>query len=220
MCGDGDASQKNIHLFYEKLLTWMDFCAIMILSTGDGNRTRRQPGDLEEDDETVMENEKMTANKFTTSCPNRPHRRAFNQHSRKIHTLYAETDGQRVLGPKRSLETLGMCWPVLLTRLLLSTRPEPARAGCNCDACMAGDDPAEWAGDGAADLVHELIANMDFIEVGYFDDERRRNLHPPSIHASSRGRAATQYPARRTGRLLASAGAAGHNEGGEGDEQR
>jgi hypothetical protein len=37
-----DASQKNIHLFYEKLLTRMDFRAIMILSTGDGRGNQPQ----------------------------------------------------------------------------------------------------------------------------------------------------------------------------------
>jgi hypothetical protein len=44
--------------------------------------------------------------------------------------------------------------------------------GCNCDACEAGDDPADWAGDDAGELQYELIAKVDAIEVGYFDDEQ------------------------------------------------
>ena len=95
----------------------------------------------------------------------------INQHSRNIHTLYAETDGRVYWAEDVSRNS----WDVLAGTsdpVAVIYQAGAGSCGCNCDACMAGDDPAEWAGDGANDLLHELIANMDFIEVGYFDDEQ------------------------------------------------
>ena len=95
----------------------------------------------------------------------------INQHSRNIHTLYATPDGRVYWSENVSRNS----WDVLAGTadpVALIYQAGNGSQGCECDACMAGDDPAEWAGDGAADLVYELIANMDAIEVGYFDDEQ------------------------------------------------
>ena len=95
----------------------------------------------------------------------------INQHTRGIHTLYAMPDGRVYWGEEISTNS----WDVLagtVDPVAVIYRTGTGSCGCNCDACMAGDDPAVWAGDDANDLLDELIAKVDAIEVGYFDDEQ------------------------------------------------
>jgi hypothetical protein len=96
------------------------------------------------------------------------------QHTRNIHTLYAMPDGGVYWGEAVSTNS----WDVLagtVDPVAVIYQAGTGSCACNCDACMAGDDPAEWAGDDAADLVDELITALDSIEVGYFDDEQEEN---------------------------------------------
>ena len=90
----------------------------------------------------------------------------INQHTRNIHTLYAMPDGRVYWGEEVSTNS----WDVLAGTVIYQTGT--GSCGCNCDACMAGDNPAEWAGDDANELLDELIAKVDAIEIGYFDDEQ------------------------------------------------
>ena len=136
---------------------------------------------------TTMENgeEKMTIREQVRQLVSGQARAAcIYQHTRNIHTLYAMPDGDVYWSENVSTSS----WDVLpgtATRVAVIYRTGTGRCGCSCDACRDGVeyargaylirqvlDPAEWAGDDAADLVDELIANMDFIEVGYFDDEQ------------------------------------------------
>jgi hypothetical protein len=93
------------------------------------------------------------------------------QHTRNIHTLYAMPDGRVYWGEEASTNSwdvlAGTCDPVAVIY-----ETGTGSCDCNCDACRAGDDPAAWAGDDANELLDELIARVDAIEVGYFDDEQ------------------------------------------------
>ena len=95
----------------------------------------------------------------------------INQHTLNIHTLYAMPDGRVYWGEEASTNS----WDVLAgtvdpVAVIYQTGTGSCR--CNCDACIAGDDPAAWAGDEANELLDELIARVEAIEVGYFDDEQ------------------------------------------------
>ena len=95
----------------------------------------------------------------------------INQHTRNIHTLYAMPDGRVYWGEEVSTNS----WDVIagtVDPVAAIYQTGTGSCGCNCDACMAGDDPAEWAGDDANELLDELIAKVDAIDVGYFDDEQ------------------------------------------------
>jgi hypothetical protein len=95
----------------------------------------------------------------------------INQHTRNIYTLYAMPDGRLFWGEEVSTNS----WHVLagtVDPVAVIYQTGTGSFGCNCEACMDGDDPAEWAGDYANELLDELIAGVDAIEVGYFDDEQ------------------------------------------------
>ena len=95
----------------------------------------------------------------------------INQHIRNIHTLYAMPDGRVYWGEEVSTNS----WDVLsgtVDPVAVIYQTGTGSCRCNCDACMAGEDPAEWAGDDANELLDQLIAKVDAIEVGYFDDEQ------------------------------------------------
>lgn len=98
-------------------------------------------------------------------------RACINQHTRNIHTLYAMPDGRVCWSEESSTNS----WDVLAVTVIpvaIIYRTGTGSCGCNCDACVAGDDPVEWAGDDANELLNELIANVAAIEVGYFNDEQ------------------------------------------------
>lgn len=95
----------------------------------------------------------------------------INQHTRNIHTLYAMPDGRVYWGEEVSTNS----WDVLagtVHPVAVIFQTGTGSCGCNCDACMAGDDPTEWAGDYAGELWDELISKVEGIESGYFDDEQ------------------------------------------------
>ena len=94
----------------------------------------------------------------------------INQHTRDIHTLYAMPNGRVYWGEEVSINS----WDVLagtVDPVAVIYRTGTGSCACNCDACETGDDPAEWAGDNANELLDELIAKVDAIQTGYFDDE-------------------------------------------------
>jgi hypothetical protein len=94
----------------------------------------------------------------------------INQHTRNIHTLYAMPDGRVYWGEEVSINS----WDVLagtVTPVAKIYRTGTSSCACNCDACVAGDDPSEWAGDDANELLDHLIEQVDAIEIGYFQDE-------------------------------------------------
>ena len=87
------------------------------------------------------------------------------QHTRNIHTLYAMPDGDVYWSENVSTSS----WDVLpgtATPVAVIYRTGMGSCGCNCDACMAGDDPAEWAGDDAAEVVDELLDGLNAITLG------------------------------------------------------
>lgn len=92
----------------------------------------------------------------------------INQHSRNIHTLYVMPDGRVYWSEASSEDVLaGTMDPVEMIY-----RTGMGSCGCNCHACMAGEYPGDWAMDFAEELVSDLIANVEAIDLGYFDDER------------------------------------------------
>jgi len=94
----------------------------------------------------------------------------INQHTRNIHTLYAMPDGRVYWSEEVSTNS----WDVIagtVDPVAVIYQTGTGSCACNCDACMAGDDPTEWAGDDAGELRDELIAEVDAIAVGYFEDE-------------------------------------------------
>jgi hypothetical protein len=94
-----------------------------------------------------------------------------NQHTRNTHTLYAMPDGEVYWGEAPSTNS----WDVLagtVDPVAVIYQTGTGSCGCNCHPCMAGEDPAEWAGDDANELLDELIQRASAIEVGYFDDEQ------------------------------------------------
>jgi hypothetical protein len=94
----------------------------------------------------------------------------INQHTLNIHTLYATPDGRVYWSEEVSTNS----WDVIagtVRRVAAIYQTGNGSCGCNCDACVAGDDPSEWAGDDAGELQDELIAEVDAIKFGYFDDE-------------------------------------------------
>lgn len=96
----------------------------------------------------------------------------INQHTRNIHTLYAMPDGRVYWGEEVSTNS----WDVIagtVDPVAKIYQTGTGSCGCNCDACSNGDDPTEWAGNDAGDLQDELIAKVDAIEIGYFDDEQK-----------------------------------------------
>ena len=96
----------------------------------------------------------------------------INQHSRNIHTLYVLPDGRVYWSEEASTNS----WDVLagtIDPVAVIYQTGTGSCTCNCDACIAGDDPAAWAGDDASELLPELIARVDDIPTSnYFDDEQ------------------------------------------------
>lgn len=95
----------------------------------------------------------------------------INQHLGNIHTLYAMPDGRVYWAQEVSTNS----WDVLagtVTPVAQIYQTGTGSCDCNCDACVNGDDPAEWAGDDANELLDQLISQVDEIEIGYFDDEQ------------------------------------------------
>ena len=103
-----------------------------------------------------------------------------NQHTRNIHTLYAMPDGRVYWGEEVSDNS----WDIIAWTgdpVAVVYQTGTGSCGCNCEACDAGDDPREWAGDDAGELQDELIAKVEAIEVGYFDDETEKGVMPPRL---------------------------------------
>jgi hypothetical protein len=94
----------------------------------------------------------------------------INQHTRNIHTLYALPDGRVYWSEEASTNS----WDVVagtVDPVAAIYRTGTGSCACNCDACMSGDNPAEWAGDDAGEIQDELLAKVNVIKTGYFDDE-------------------------------------------------
>jgi hypothetical protein len=95
----------------------------------------------------------------------------INYHNHNIHTLYAMPDGRVYWREEASSNS----WDVIagtIDPVAEIYQTGTGSFGCDCDACRAGDDPTEWAGDYAGELEDELLATVDAIGFGYFDDEQ------------------------------------------------
>ena len=98
-------------------------------------------------------------------------RACINQHARNIHTLYVLPNGRVYWSEEASTNS----WDVLagtVDPVAVIYQTGMGSCACNCDACIAGDDPTAWAGDDASELLPELIARVDAINNNYFDDEQ------------------------------------------------
>jgi hypothetical protein len=96
---------------------------------------------------------------------------SIKQHERNIETLYVDSDGEVFWDEQVSTNT----WLQREDGSLMSIyRTGTGSCACNCDACVAGDDPADWAGacDGISEFADELQAKADEIPAGFFADEQ------------------------------------------------
>lgn len=95
---------------------------------------------------------------------------SIKQHQRNIETLYVTATGEVFWDEQVSVNSWLHRDDGTLTSIY---RTGTGSCGCNCDACVNGDDPAEWAGecDGIGELADELSAKIAAIDVGFFSDE-------------------------------------------------
>lgn len=95
---------------------------------------------------------------------------SIKQHQRMIETLYIDSDGDVFWDAQVDTNT----WLQRDDGTLESIyRTGTGSVSCNCDACSAGDDPAEWAGhcDGISELAELLAGKLAEIPQGFFSDE-------------------------------------------------
>jgi hypothetical protein len=95
---------------------------------------------------------------------------SIKQHERNIETLYIDSDGDVFWDEQVDSNTWLQREDGTLTSIY---RTGCGGFSCNCDACMAGDDPAEWAGscDGIGDLADLLAEKLAEVPEGFFADE-------------------------------------------------
>src|SRR6185312_2650381 len=96
---------------------------------------------------------------------------SIKQHQRNIETLYIDSDGEVFWDEQPDANT----WLQRSDGSLLSLyKIGTGSVACNCDACVTGDDPADWAGscDGIEELAAALQSKLDEIPSGFFSDEK------------------------------------------------
>jgi hypothetical protein len=100
---------------------------------------------------------------------------AIKQHERMIETLYVDSDGDVFWDAQPDSNT----WLQRDDGSLASLyRTGTGSCTCNCDACAAGENPADWAGDDASAFADELQAKLDQIAPGFFADEQAPEPSP------------------------------------------
>jgi hypothetical protein len=94
---------------------------------------------------------------------------AIRRHERGHHRLYVWPDGEMAWAQETDANT-SRRRTVSGDDLAVIVRIDNS-VPCNCDACVAGDDPRDWA-DGHTDGIEdEMIRCVGDIPVGYFADE-------------------------------------------------
>lgn len=102
---------------------------------------------------------------------------AINGHRRNRWTLEVMPDGAVTICERLTDNEWSVIGGDAARPVEVLLRVGTGSCNCNCDACSAGDDPSEWAGDDTEKLIvyeDEIARKLDEIPDGYWTSDSSR----------------------------------------------